>query len=363
MSSQPRSPARVARRRRRQRSVRAVGRWLTRLLALAALVAVAIALYVTIKHTLHKDDDAARAGPSVSLPAAKTLQHAAAGTIPTLRFRVSRIVLPIAVQDATGGSASGHALMVGGTSTAGNSVARASRFYVAGLSQQQLKSDAHNAGVIIDGAHTYIFGGDEPSLSSSIDELQPGGVLRQVGELPGRTAQAGVAIVHGTMYIVGGYDGTAPLTTIVAWKPGSAAQVVGRLPVGLRDPAVASAADRILIVGGQTSSGVSRGVYVFTPKTDKVRGVLALPNPLTGATAVAARGLVYVFGGSSTVNGTPSSLILVFDPEFSTLKIAGSLPGPVRDATAMAYLGRIVVAGGVDATGKPTATVYVTALR
>ena len=55
-----------------------------------------------------------------------------------------------------------------------------------------------------------------------------------VGSLPAVTADAAVATVGNTAYVIGGYTGAAELSTIVAYTPGSPAQTVASLPVTLR---------------------------------------------------------------------------------------------------------------------------------
>ena len=54
----------------------------------------------------------------------------------------------------------------------------------------------------------------------------------------------------GTVYLVGGWDGTASSRTIYVTTDGIQFRTAGQLPAGIRYPAVAAVGDSIVVAGG-----------------------------------------------------------------------------------------------------------------
>ena len=118
-----------------------------------------------------------------------------------------------------------------------------------------------------------------------------------VGNLPTVTADAAVASVGDTAYVIGGYTGASELNTIVAFTPGAAARTVATLPVTLRYPAAAELGGDIYIAGGSTAGVPSDTVYRFDPTSNLVTSFTTLPHARAREAAAALDGSLYVIGG------------------------------------------------------------------
>jgi hypothetical protein len=159
------------------------------------------------------------------------------------------------------------------------------------------------------------------------------------------------AAVDGTVYLVGGYTGQAPLRTILAWRPGQFARVVATLPKPLRYAAVTSSAGRVIIAGGTSGESASRDIYRFDPATHALTELGLLPHPLTHAAAASVGGAVLVFGGRDASPTSQTRSILAIAPD-GKVHAAGLLPRPLSDLGAVALGVKVVLAGGRDSNGR-----------
>jgi hypothetical protein len=71
------------------------------------------------------------------------------------------------------------------------------------------------------------------------------------------------AVIGGTVYVVGGYTGTAPLSTVGAWTGSGVGRVVAHLPHPLRYAAVGATGGRLIIAGGTSGIEATGDVYAF----------------------------------------------------------------------------------------------------
>ena len=106
-----------------------------------------------------------------------------------------------------------------------------------------------------------------------------------VGQLPVGASDVAAAAIGRDVYVVGGYTGTAPLSTIVAWSGSGAGRVVARLPHPLPYAAVAAVAGRLIVAGGTSGTTATSYVYEFYPSSGRLLRIGALPRPLTHAAA------------------------------------------------------------------------------
>jgi N-acetylneuraminic acid mutarotase len=318
------------------------------LAAVALAAAVAVGVWVGSSGTT-----AHRRSTSASVSGAS--RSARASSPERFVVRPLPFSLPSAVQDAAAVPlGSGRAALLGGldasdTSTAAVSVLDA-RGVVAGGQLPEAQHDAQ--GVLLDG-RAYVFGGGQFSSYSHILSYDPATEsVTQVASLPTPTSDAAVAVIAGTAYVVGGYDGQRALDTIVAWRPGGRAQVVGRLPYGLRYAAVAATgAGRLVIAGGSRGEAATTAILSFDPATGSVRALGGLPQPTTHAAAVALGSYVYVFGGRGAAAQSQSAEIVAIDATNGRAVRDGELPQPLSDAAAIAFGERLWLAGGAGASG------------
>jgi N-acetylneuraminic acid mutarotase len=226
-----------------------------------------------------------------------------------------------------------------------------------------LRQRAHDAsGALLDGA-AVVFGGGAATGLSAVQAWTVTGT-RIVGALPTARSDSACAVVAGTAYVVGGFDGRALTRDVLATRDGHRFRVVGRLPIGVRYPAVAAIGTDIYVVGGAlaTTEGTAAGaqtaaVQRIDTATGRVAVVGRLSRPLAHATAFALDGRLLVVGGRHGAAAT--SAVSEIDVRTGHDSRVGSLPVALSDAGVAVTGGTAWVVGG-ETTGPsaPVATVY-----
>jgi N-acetylneuraminic acid mutarotase len=256
--------------------------------------------------------------------------------------------LPTPVQDAAIAAVGpNRVLLIGGLDQSEASLTDILDVSGSGASRTGALSTAtHDASASVLGEQAYLFGGGALTSFSAIVRISSNGTTQPAGQLPTPASDLATAVISGTVYIVGGYTGQAPLRTILAWRPGGApARVVGLLPKPLRYAAVAEQGGQLLIAGGTSGVEASRDVYRFDPRTGAVTTFAHLPHPVTHAVAVALNGIVFVLGGRGASADSQTGRILAISPG-GAVSTAGTLPEPLSDVSAVALGGDILLAGG-----------------
>jgi hypothetical protein len=269
-----------------------------------------------------------------------------------------RFRLPAPLRDpAAVGLGSGRFVLIGGldsadVSSAEITVADARRV----LRQGTLPLAQHDAqGALLDRL-VYVFGGGAASELDHIVSFDPANdSVSPAGSLLRAQSDVAVTASDGTAYIVGGYDGTAWLTTILAWRPGEPVKVVGRLPFGLRYAAASSVGGQVIIAGGSTPAGASDAVLRFDPVTGRVTRIGQLPAPTTHAAAATLGGFVYVVGGRGDDLSSQRAAVLSIDPRTGRVRPAGRLPMALSDAAVLPVGHGLLVAGGLSSAGTQAA--------
>ena len=182
------------------------------------------------------------------------------------------------------------------------------------------------------------------------------GAARSFGSLGEPLSDLGAATVGGKAYLVGGYTGARYATAVLRFRPGHTPLVAARLPAGLRYAGVAALHGAIYVAGGVTPAGESDAV--FAVDGGRVRLVATLPAPVAHASLATLGKSLYLVGGTDT-EGRPLDWILRIDPFSGAVTAAGRLPSPLADAAAVTLGGRIIVLGGAGTT----ASAAVLALR
>jgi N-acetylneuraminic acid mutarotase len=354
MTNEPRPPTRTPAvqgagpvERRSVRRRRAVWRRRAAATAFVLIIGFVLAGWLTAKRlTAHH--------PSATIGVTRTSRRG--GPRSPEHFAVSRLPykLPAALQDTAGVPlGSGRVVLLGGLNAADTSTAAVSVLDAHGVKAAANLAEAqHDAqGVLLDG-QAYVFGGGQFNSYDHILSFNPDtDNMTQVGSLPTPTSDAAVAVIAGTAYVVGGYNGVQALDTIIAWRPGSHPQLVARLPYGLRYAAVAASGSRLLIVGGSHDEAATTTILSFDPATHNVQHIGDLPSPITHAAAIALGSYVYILGGRGSTSGTQSAAILAIDPATGHSVQVGRLPQPLSDAAAIPLGDRVWLAGGLSANG------------
>jgi hypothetical protein len=220
----------------------------------------------------------------------------------------------------------------------------------------QLTTAVHDAGGVSVGGRVLVFGGGSYSTVSLVQAWSAGAVTT-VGALPVARSDLAAAVVGGTAYVVGGFDGTNLVSAVVATRDGASFQPAGQLVQPVRYPAVAAVGSEIWVVGGQLGTaestrtgGQTSDIQVYDPATGTTRVVGNLPVPLGHAAAFTLGGQLYVAGGRN--GDTATTQIWRISPT-GTTTLAGSLPFAFSDMAAV-VLGQTAWLVGGETTG-PTA--------
>lgn len=222
----------------------------------------------------------------------------------------------------------------------------------------------HDAAAGIVGSREVVVGGGAPRTVALVQALTVSaskvtGRARVVGRLPQPRSDATAISMGGTLFVVGGYDGSVADPTVLATTNGRTFTGVADLPVPVRYPAVATLGGLIYVIGGQATHGPEAGqavdtVQVIDPAGRTAAVIAHLPRPLTGASAATVAGNMYLLGGRGTAatTATAASSIDRLDPHTGHLVPLGNLPVPVSNA-AVVITGRTLWLVGGERVSTP----------
>jgi hypothetical protein len=227
----------------------------------------------------------------------------------------------------------------------------------------ELAAPLHDAAAVTLGGNVLVFGGGDETSTDQVEGMPaPGGrptsgtVASPGGRLPTVRSDLSAVSVGGRAYVLGGYDGEAPLGSVLASSDGASFTEVGKLPVPARYVAVAAGGGRIYAIGGELAGGASSdAIRVFDPSTGASRVAGHLPQPLSHASAVALGDRIFVLGGER--NGVVSDRIWRIDPAGEKVAAAGRLPLPVSGGAAAVVGSTGYLIGGRGTDGLPLSSV------
>lgn len=309
----------------------------------------------------HHSPTASRQGLANAVPIPHGPPAAEAGLLPwQLGAPVSReVVAPLS---------SGALEMVGGLDSSGASQSGVFSLSVPGGTATPLHGlslGIHDAAGARLGDHLLVFGGGDPvpsDLSQSLNLASPSSPPTPLGHMPQPRSDTSAVTIGNTVYVVGGFTGSAPASSVLATSDGVNFRQVATLPVSVRYAAVVALSGKIYVFGGLAVTGRDAGqpvnlVQVVDPARGQAALLPAMPTALAGAAAGVAGGTLYVAGGYSTEGGPPTTAIWAFDPSSGRLLQAGNLPVAVANAGATVVGSRLWLVGGEVAGGAPVADV------
>jgi N-acetylneuraminic acid mutarotase len=210
--------------------------------------------------------------------------------------------------------------------------------------------------VASDGERIYLVGGFAPSVRKRVSAPQTlyayepiADAWYALGEIPQGVNHAGLAVLEGKLYVMGGYRGTS-------FKPTGAVQIynfaTGQWRRGAPMPtprgalAVVAANGLIHTIGGTVVGGGSVAVHeVYDPAGDRWRARASMPTPRNHHGAAVAAGLIVVPGGrvggdfELTVNE-------IYDPAKDTWRRGAPMPTGRSGIAVTALAGMVYVFGG-----------------
>jgi hypothetical protein len=225
-----------------------------------------------------------------------------------------------------------------------------------------LTGPLHDTGATVLGSRVLVFGGGTEASTDTVQSLPvPDGSAtaasaEAIGELPTVRSDLSAVTIGKRAYVLGGYDGNAPLDSVLATSDGSNFAEVTRLPVPARYLAVAALDGKIFAFGGETANGAATdAIREVDPAAGTARIVGHLPSAVSHAAAVALGGSIYVLGGES--GGSPTAQIWRFVPGKKTVTAAGRLPEPISGGGVAAIGSAAYLIGGTSSGETPIATV------
>jgi hypothetical protein len=265
----------------------------------------------------------------------------------------SSLRLPEALHGATAATSGDRLLVIGGADRSDVSTdtvlaldSRTGRASPAGKLVQPL----HDAAAAALGGRTLVFGGGASTTYDTVQELSPGGSAHEVGHLPVAVSDLSAVSVGAAVYVLGGYDGQAPVSSVYRTTDGRSFPRVAELPTAVRYTAVAAIGNRIYAFGGELATGAETDqIQEYDIATGSASIAGHLPQSVSHASAISLNGVIYLLGGRW--NGEASDRILRFDPARHAIVPAGRLPAPVFDAASGAASGVGYLAGGIGAQG------------
>jgi hypothetical protein len=343
---------------RARRSGRARRRRRRRLLPLAALVAVLVVVALVLGR--NGSGGGGNGGGTAAATRAELVAMLARRQLPA----------PISAESVVG--LRGGPLILGGLDSSETSVSgvfqldpQSGRLTPAG----SLSGPLHDAAAAALGERVLVFGGGTEASSDVVQALPAAGgtvaasaAAVETGRLPTVRSDLGAAAIGDRAYVLGGYDGTAPLDSVLATSDGRSFEQVATLPQPARYIALAALGGRLYGFGGETGGGgASEAIREVDPKAGTARVVGRLPQPLSHASAVALGGRIYVLGGEA--NGAASDRIWSFNPATGRAAAAGRLPLAVSGGAAATVGSTAYLIGGKGSGGEALRSVVLLRLK
>jgi N-acetylneuraminic acid mutarotase len=164
--------------------------------------------------------------------------------------------------------------------------------------------------------------------------------------MPGRRAAAGAAVVHRTLYVVGGRTATGLARRMLALDLRTGRWSFRPGPTPREHLAVTVARGRVYAIGGRLA-GYDTNVRTFErydPGTRRWLRLAPLPAARGGTAAAAVHGLVVSVGGEEPA-GTIAS-VYAYDIRRRRWRHLPDLPTPRHGLALVAYHGRVYALGG-----------------
>lgn len=292
--------------------------------------------------------------PSGGAPVKTTLVVRRTSSLPSPISGESVVALP------------GGPLILGGLDSAEASVGGVFQLDVRSARLKQvgeLSGPLHDAAAATLGDRVLIFGGGTETssdvvqaLSASNGAVPSGATATAIGRLPTVRSDLSAVTIGTHAYLLGGYDGQAPLGSVLATADGASYTEVATLPAPGRYMAVAASGGKIYAFGGELANGRSSdAIQEVDPRTGAAHIIGHMPQPTSHAAAVVLGTHVYVLGGETEAG--PTDRIWRFDPATSRTVAVARLPFEVADAAATAVGSTAYLIGGKGPGGASLSSV------
>ncbi len=160
-----------------------------------------------------------------------------------------------------------------------------------------------------------------------------------------------VVSVDGTVYSIGGTNGTTATAAVWRWDADALTWVAAAPLPAARNAVVAGAVDgKIVVTGGWAGNPVAT-TFVYDPAANSWASVAANPVARSAAGQAVLDGLVYSIGGCTTSSCTPmSNSVTAYDAAADSWQTLASYPVSVAFASCAGVGGQVVCTGGNNGT-------------
>ncbi len=182
-------------------------------------------------------------------------------------------------------------------------------------------------------------------------------VWRRVADLPESRARFGAAVAGGRIWVVGGESRNGVLASAVTYDPAADRWTpAGTMRAARSNHGLVAVDGRIWAIGGFNGEALLGGVEVLDPSTGSwttVEGAGgSMPTPRSGFACAAVGGRIWTFGGDHPV-------IEVFDTATRRWESRGNMPSPLSAASAVVSRDLVYLIGGFGgAAASPAIRVY-----
>jgi hypothetical protein len=197
---------------------------------------------------------------------------------------------------------------------------------------------AHEPG---DGGELFVIGGRRPNQNMFDDVLRlriPEQRISTAASFGSPVLGAAAAVMDGTLYLFGGYDGKQPSSRIAALPaedPDAGLRSAGELPAPLAFGAAVPLDGSIYYFGGWDGTEKQDGIYRFDPETGTVERAGSLPKAREKLAAAAVSGEIFLLGGYGPENSGDET-VWRYDPESRRCTPAARLTEAIDRVSAAA---------------------------
>jgi hypothetical protein len=273
----------------------------------------------------------------------------------SLLIRTSSLRLPTPTTRAVAFATASGLVVVGGL-TPGGTTGRVVRIPVGGGASSvvgRLAHPVHDAGGALLHGAMLVLGGGASTQDAWVQRVAVDGPGAVQGRLPSPRADLAAVAAGSRIVVVGGGAAGRADARVLVTADGSRFTVAARLPVPVRYAAVVVVGSRVLVIGGASATGDTRVIQ----SVDLARGTAAvvgrLPESISHATVLLVGGVVVVAGGRHA--GRALDSVLEVDPTSFAVRVAGRLPRAESDAAGVVADGVGYLVGGE--TDRPLATI------
>ncbi len=207
----------------------------------------------------------------------------------------------------------------------------------------------HVPGVAKAGGTIYAIGGYDGSYLATVGAYDPAtNTWTAKANISSGRYGVAAAAVGGTIYAMGGFNGSIEIATVEAYDPATNTWSPKASMTRARSlPAVAVVGGTIYAIGGTSSvfSSSLATVEAYDPSTNTWTPMASLPSARTNAAAATVGGTIYVIGG---LGGNLTS-VQAYDPATNTWATKANLPTGRYLHGAAEMGGTIYAIGGRDA--------------